>query len=487
MAETIRRHRTAMERTAMSRPVALALSDAVITQDTTVFDYGCGHGGDIRRLAHMGHTAAGWDPAHRSDAEHTRSNVVNLGFVLNVIERPTERESTLRKAWDLTEDVLVVSARMSWEARQLRGRLHGDGIVTSTGTFQKLYTQEELRGFIETTLRVDAIAAAPGIFYVFRNNGRAQQYLAGRIRRRQRTRPGISAKLFDEHRELFEELAAFLDERGRIPRPEELASADEIRDQIGTIRQAVAVLRRVSGPDRWERITTERARDLIVYLALAALSGRPRFSELPDDLRYDVKDFFGSYKSACGQADKLLFGAGDLVQVNTACRAATVGKLTHQALYVHTSALAALPPLLRVYEGCGRTLSGTVDEATIIKLHRLKSQASYLEYPDFDADPHPTLATVVIARLGVMDITFKDFRDSENPPILHRKETFVEADYPGRDKFARLTRQEERHGLFEEPHMIGTREGWARRVQRAGWEFRGHRLVRTSHAASGPG
>ena len=137
-----------------------------------------------------------------------------------------------------------------------------------------------------------------------------------------------------------------------------------------------------------------------------------------------------------------------------------MGKLTHEALYVHASALARVPAVLRVYEGCGRALTGTVEEGTIIKLNRQKPQVSYLSYPAFDADPHPALATVVIARLGKLDVTFRDFRDSANPPILHRKETFVAEDCPKRLTFERLTAQEERAGILSVPN-IGMRDGWS--------------------------
>jgi len=47
-----------------------------------------------------------------------------------------------------------------------------------------------------------------------------------------------------------------------------------------------------------------------------------------------------------------------------------------------------------------------------------------------------------------------------NPPILHRKETFLPPDDPRRERFARLTRQEEKYGLYAETSTIGTREGW---------------------------
>jgi len=45
-------------------------------------------------------------------------------------------------------------------------------------------------------------------------------------------------------------------------------------------------------------------------------------------------------------------------------------------------------------------------------------------------------------------------------------------------KFARPTRQEEKHRLLDETATIGTREGWQRRLAERGFTIRGHRLVR---------
>jgi len=45
-------------------------------------------------------------------------------------------------------------------------------------------------------------------------------------------------------------------------------------------------------------------------------------------------------------------------------------------------------------------------------------------------------------------------------------------------RFARLTRQEEKHGLLDETSTIGTREGWQRRLAERGFLVQGHRLVR---------
>ena len=87
----VERHRTAIKRTALSRPVATALADGIIRDGSSVFDYGCGRGGDVDRLHRLGYQATGWDPVHRPQGARSPADVVNIGYVVNVIENPRER------------------------------------------------------------------------------------------------------------------------------------------------------------------------------------------------------------------------------------------------------------------------------------------------------------------------------------------------------------------------------------------------------------
>jgi DNA phosphorothioation-associated putative methyltransferase len=108
----ISRHRTAIKRTDFSHPIRLALEHGLISETTTVFDYGCGHGGDVDRLREMGVAAEGWDPVYCPLTNPNGSDVVNLGYVINVIENGAERAAALRAAWNLARKLLVVSARL---------------------------------------------------------------------------------------------------------------------------------------------------------------------------------------------------------------------------------------------------------------------------------------------------------------------------------------------------------------------------------------
>ena len=467
-----------MSRGALSRPVALAFEHGILEAASTVLDYGCGRGGDVLRLRSLGFECGGWDPTYFPDEPRREADVVNLGYVVNVIENPRERSEALRSAWQLAREVLIVSARLAWEDAALPGTRFSDGVLTGRGTFQKLFTQEELREWVDAQLDARSVAAAPGIFYVFRQEERAQRFLASRYRRRLATpTPRVRQALFDTHRELLQPLIAFLTERGRLPDRTEFAGA-EIQDVFGSLRRAYQVVREVTGPEQWEHIRAERQQDLLVYIALSRFGGRPILSQLPAEIYFDVKAHFGTYKAACTEADKLLFQAGDLEAIGAACEDAPVGKRTPAGLYIHTTALDTLPPLLRVYEGCARYLTGTIQAANLIKLNRLKPQISYLVYPQFDRDPHPRLAYSVRASLRHLHVRYRDFRKSTNPPLLHRKETFVQPEYPKFATFQRLTRQEERWGVLSESHRIGTRDGWQQVLAEHGASLLGHRLVR---------
>jgi len=150
-----------MARSFLSRPVQRAIEDGVIRDETSVFDFGCGRGGDIKRLSSMGFNVGGWDPAHAPSAPKRSADVVNIGYVVNVIEDPHERAAALTEAWSLAREALVVAARLDWEARGLNAEEHSDGVITDHDTFQKFFRQEELRGWIDITLGVRSVAAAP--------------------------------------------------------------------------------------------------------------------------------------------------------------------------------------------------------------------------------------------------------------------------------------------------------------------------------------
>jgi len=521
-----------------------ALDDGLLS-DRTVFDYGCGRGDDIRNLNALGIASSGWDPAHSPDVVPRPADVVNLGFVVNVIENQTERRQALLNAWELAHDLLIVSARLTWENDLSDAKRFADGVITASGTFQKFYTHEELKAWVETHLNGHVRTAAPGILYVFRARNAEQQLLARQARTGHNRRRAIAEILSDRHAviltplrdfvteyrrlpnpteltasaelvdtfgsikdafyilraasptidwpdvggssttksrrrfeqnlEILQPLVDFLTERGRLPKESELTTSDDVNAEFGSIRQAFTLVRRVTGPEVWEEHTANAQKDFLVYCALSAFGGRPKLSDMPADLQADAKDLFGSYKAARSEADDLLYSIADMNKIEAACQEAPIGKLTPEALYIHVNYLHTLPPILRVYDGAARQLTGNVDDATLVKLNRLKPQVSYLVYPHFDREAHPALKYSIVGKLSEGRMKHRNFADRSNPPILHRKESFIAESDPSWKKYARLTERESKFGLLDRSD-IGTLQGWERALHEAGLHVSGHQL-----------
>jgi DNA phosphorothioation-associated putative methyltransferase len=474
----IPRHRTALARTALSKPIRQALIDGVVTPETSVLDYGCGRGSDVRRLCADGHAASGWDPQHAPDTPLAQSQVVNLGYVVNVIERAAERRDALVRAWSLAERVLMVTARLKFDMLGQELKRFEDGYLTNRGTFQKFYDQTELRDWIAASLDVQPVAAAPGMFYVFRQAADRESFVASRHRRSGGSWSRYAGeRLFEERRTLFEAVLPFFCERGRLPSVKECGPAAALYETIPRLTFILESIEKLVGAEEYARIVSERRQDLLVYLALSRFSKRPSLQRLPEDLQLDIRSFFPSYQGACAAADDLLFGVGVQSRLEHAFQEASVGKLTGNALYTHVSAVSRLPTLLRLYEGCARGYVGSVEGTTVVKLHRGKSQVSYLAYPGFDTDAHPVLVGSLVVDLRRLAVHYRDYSPYVDPPVLHRKELFVASDYPRRDLFATLTRSEERHGLLSNGERIGSRETWLAMLKARGYNIRGHRLV----------
>lgn len=458
---TSRRDLTAMARGEASRPLRIAVEHGIVSKKRPFFDYGCGRGADVDWLVSLGWKARGWDPVHRPSTKRTKTEVVGLTYVLNVIENPAEREQVLRDAWKLTSGVMVVSARLDDERDESHIKPRADGWMTARGTFQRFYDHLELGERIRSILGVDPIAAAPGVWYVFRRVAEREEFLARRYMIRiPAPHQRKSDKAFIEHRELLQELIDFFALHGRLPVVDELSRADEITDVFGSIARAFRVIEVVTDREEWLKLTERRRIDLLVYLALKVFDGDYKMGDLAPSTQRDVRAHYQSLTKARAVAEKLLFAVGNLEHIVLACRSSVVGKLTPSALYVHVDAFEHVPAVLKVYEACARRLIGEVPEANIIKLHRDAKKVSYLAYPDFDDDPHPGLQRSDVVDLVAQALSTRRYPAMANVPILHRKEEFILRSDPRWEAFRALTTREEEAGLYADTSRIGYRDQW---------------------------
>ena len=474
----VERHRAAITRVELSRPVRLAIESGIMTIYTTIFDYGCGIGGDVKRLKSAGYTCEGWDPYYFPEVARQPADIVNLSYITNVIEDPEERDRALSQAWELTGQVLIIAAQIL--VNDLRGVLaYGDGILTKRNTFQKYYQQVELKEYIDRVLTVDAIPIGLGIFLVFRDESQAESFRAARLYTRMTTpRVRVESKRFEDYQVQLAPLMEFVSQRGRIPIKGELAAEAELVQEFGSIKRAFQIVLTATDEVEWDAIAYQRSLDLQVYLALAHFGKGRSLKNLSVTIRADIKAFFGSYDEACEVADRLLFKIGEPGVIKQACHQSKIGKLLPAALYVHISALNEIDPKLRLYEGCASRNIGGTEDANIIKFHKDKPCISYLYYPDFESIAHPALQWAMLIDLRDLSLRFRDYSQQENPPILHRKETFLSQNHPLYSKFAKLTKSEEKAGLFSETKTIGNQQGWERRLRDCGVQIKNHRVTR---------
>jgi DNA phosphorothioation-associated putative methyltransferase len=462
-----------MGRTGLSLPARLAVGDGLFT-DRTILDFGCGRGGDVRRLQAAGFEARGWDPHYRPEPPPAPADVVLCSYVLNVIPDAAERARTLQRAYELAERSLIVAVRSTHQARHLDGDVHADGTLTRRGTFHHLFSPAELRDWMEAVLQVRVVPVQPGVAYVFRNTGDRAAYLSRRYGGA--TRP-------DDDGEILQRLVRFLEDHGRNPTIDEQPTlCQDAQAAYGRLSRALATARQEVSPETLSQAQVKRRLDLLVVLALERFHGGPKLRDLPPDRIADTKQWYGNLRAATDDADQLLVATGRMEYIRTAVRRSPVGKTSPTALYVHVDAEPHLPPLLRLYAACGAMVAGMPTETTLVKLRHDRAGVSFLSYPSFDKDPHPAIDSSLAIDLTHLSGRWTDWSEQTNPPILHRKEEFLNPSDPRYSKFRKLTRSEERAGLYQDPERIGRRDDWNTILLQRDVELRGHRLIRGSKA-----
>jgi DNA phosphorothioation-associated putative methyltransferase len=449
----VHRHRTAISRYNFSRPIKLALEQNLISENSTVFDYGCGLGDDLHGLRTLGYEVMGWDPVFAQDKCVSPADVVNLGYVINVIEDPIERQEALIKAHSLAGELLIVSAMLENANTSEYNRIYGDGVLTTRNTFQKYFQQDELRQYIEDVLHIpEAIAAGPGIFLIFKTPERQQEYLSERSRRhidwdslsakvfsQRESRPRVN--LYLDHQEEFDTLWRLILELGRIPRPEELGSLKSFPETICSLRRAHRILIEQLGEEAYAEAVAVRKADLLAYLALSNFQRRVPMRELSSSLQADLKAFFGGYQKANQAALQALFSIGSDELMTELCDSTPFGHLDEQALYFRNDQLLELHPVLRIYVGCGERLYGDIGEFDLIKIHKASGKLTLLRYDDFEGNSVPELELRVKISLPNQSISYFDYTSFPKKQILFHKVRFFNEDHPDYKKMVRHSRK----------------------------------------------
>lgn len=432
----VHRHRTALQRYSLSAPMQ-ALWRHGLLQTRSVFDYGCGRGDDVRLLEQLGVDATGWDPHYSASKPKRAADVVNLGYVINVIEDLRERRDALRAAYELARKTLAVAALIGGRTAYEQHRLFRDGVLTSRNTFQKYFTQQELREYLEETLGREPIAVAPGIFLVFRDDDEEQRFLAARqtLARCQVTLPKKETARtprptrWAEQRELLDDFWQRCLELGRLPKDDEYVRLPELRGCLGSPQTILRRLREERGEESLQTARRARMDDLLVYLALNLFERRRSSRCLPDQIQRDIAAFWGSYNAAKKEATNLLFSIAKTDAIYTACRDAATRGIGYldgaHSLQLHTTMVARLPSLLRVYVGCAARLYGEVESADIVKIHVQSGKISLMTYANFDERALPRLLERVKVNLRSQQVQFFDYGADAPAQVLYNKSRYL--------------------------------------------------------------
>ncbi|MFP4508539.1 MAG: DNA phosphorothioation-associated putative methyltransferase [Spirochaetaceae bacterium] len=389
--------RTAISRDGFSRSVRHLLDRELLTRDRTFFDYGCGRGDDVAGLTALGFEAAGWDPNHRPHVDRSEADIVNLGYVLNVIDNPTDRTRALRDAWKLTRGVLAVRVLSSADRTAETLTPWSDGYRTSRGTFQKYFEDDELPAFVDRTLGVQCVPVDPAHVLVFRDAQLEQTYLAYSPD----TGPDLLSRSLEHPERVIKRRAEF--ERVRTETPDAAAAVGRHLLRYGTVptesdvpdvatlvghglrvREFCSALIETIGEEAWEaQLARIRARTL-KSIALAHFRRRPKASDFAPSTQRAIRVHFGSFREAVELSLRELHAVGQADRVEQACEHYGGGLLDEQALYVTQEDRPHLPLILQLYIELGRLFYGELDDVDMFKIHKRSGKLTLLFYESFE-------------------------------------------------------------------------------------------------------
>lgn len=473
----VQRHLTALTRSSLSAPMQLMISNGLISDSIDVFDYGCGRGDDIKGLTEIGLKCQGWDPHFAKENPLVCADIVNLGFVVNVIEDPAERVEAIQRAFSLAKVAIVISVMLHSKDRP--GNPYLDGFLTSRNTFQKYFSQEEFKDYLENVLSHEPTMIGPGIALIFSDKVAEQRFLLGRHRssnvarrlltarlsprtlrppREQKIRtPRISkaAREFEELRPTLESLWEQTLDLGRSPETFEFTDLELLQEKI-SFNRAKRLVRTNFDQRLLEAAAQTRADDIKLFFAARQFEKKSPYRELDIRLKTDIKHFFNDFKTANQEALKLLCQAADPDEIRNACEKAAVDGIgwleeNSHSLQFHVSLLERLPSVLRAYVTCGLILWDNVSDFQILKIHVQSGKLSLMEYSDFDTTPIPLLVKRI--KINILKLDYDVYEYEANtfpPPPLLYKSRYMHEDLRGYAEQAEFDEALEATGLLDE-------------------------------------
>ena len=372
----------------------------VVAAGRSVFDYGCGQGADVEALASQGFDAFGWDPHHAPSGPRKPADVVNLGFVVNVIEDPRERVETLKAAWGFAQRALCVAVMTGRQGvdggppplpRRLRHLArHVPAVLRPAGT-AGARPRRDGRGPLSwprvsspcsatrTSNRRSCSAGA-------RERGRrgaaaTARARAAACRSRVRTRaaatgPRAHYRFVSASRRLLPSLHAVALGLGRLPEIEEIPAEEIAALVLASGRRATRLGTAAGRSDRRRGVPAFGAipagKTSWSTWRLPRFRARRKDKTLPRSIQSDIRAFFRTHAAGLEEGRRLLFAAGDRSGGARRRRSRRgLGPRRHtgrEVLPFPFLHLPKLPARLRVMVGCAEVLQGGVDASDFVDI-----------------------------------------------------------------------------------------------------------------------
>lgn len=505
-ASKVQRHLTALSRSTLSAPVQLLIGHGLISAQVTVFDYGCGRGDDIKGLESIDIRCSGWDPHYHKENTIKKADIVNLGFVVNVIEDPAERVEAIERAFCLAGTALVASVMLHSNDRP--GKPYRDGYLTARNTFQKYFSQDEFKDYLEHVLNQEPVMIGPGIALVFKDKDAEQRFLLNRYRSSNVARRLLSARVsprssiktqgdriraprksrtereFEELRPMLDEVWRVALEMGRFPEQYEIPQTTALPGNV-THTRAIRLIRAHYDLGLLEKSADTRSNEIKLYIASLQFGKKAPYSHLEPKLRNDIRYFFGDYKAATNEALRLLLDSGKIGVILEACKQAAADGLgwldDELSLQIHTSLVERLPAVLRAYISCGLLLWNNMSAVQLIKIHIGSGKLTLLKYDNFEDHAIPDLVKRVKVNIRKLDYDVFDYDVPQHPPSpLLLKSRFMHEDMPGYAEQAQFDEALELTGIFDQLPTQATRELIDAALEAKRLEIDGVKLVRSS-------
>lgn len=157
----------------------------------------------------------------------------------------------------------------------------------------------------------------------------------------------------------------------------------------------------------------------------------------------------------------------DVSALRAHLRATGRGKHVGAASYFHLDLVRTRPGIGEALNATWRRYAGAdTPDYNVVKLQP-PSRVSFLTYDHF-VSPFPVLVRSLAVDVSAGAARHADYRDRDNPPILHRKELLLPACHPLATRAAALTARLKARGAFSDPRRIGTVDGWSRALADVG-------------------